>query len=160
MNQKACYRTLPATFAVAMVAFLSIIFLADVNPGCAASAKKSAAAVAAPSAVEHAEARIKELQGTLDLTAGQQEPWQNLSRIMRENAQEMDAFSKERAETAKSMNAVERMKLHTQVTEAHLAQMKRLLLPFETFYDSLSAEQKKITDNVFRTGRHGKKKLR
>jgi hypothetical protein len=56
------------------------------------------------------------------------------------------------------MNAVEHMKLHSQITEAHLEQLKKLIPPFEAFYASMSGEQKNITNAIFRTGKHGKHK--
>jgi len=78
--------------------------------------------------------------------------------VMRENAKEMDALTKERAEATKTMNAVERLKFHSQITEARLNQMKKLIPPFETFYAGMSDEQKKSTDTIFRTGKHEKQK--
>jgi hypothetical protein len=74
---------------------------------------------------------------------------------MRENAKEMDAL---KAGDTKTMNAVEHMKLHLQYTEARLNQMKKLIPPFEEFYNSMSDAQKKSTDTIFRTGRYGKNK--
>ena len=77
---------------------------------------------------------------------------------MRENAKEMDAFAKDRAETTKlkTMNAVEHLKYHRQITEAHLKQLNKFIPPFEALYASMSAEQKSIIDATFRTGKHGK----
>ncbi len=60
--------------------------------------------------------------------------------------------------TTKTMNAVEHMKFHSEITEAHLDQLNKLIPPFEAFYASMSDEQKKITDTIFRTGKHGKHK--
>jgi 23S rRNA U2552 (ribose-2'-O)-methylase RlmE/FtsJ len=77
---------------------------------------------------------------------------------MRENAKEMDALTKDMAENTKTMNALDHMKLHSQITEAHLAQLKKLIPPFEAFYNSMSDQQKNITDIVFRTGKYGKSK--
>jgi hypothetical protein len=77
---------------------------------------------------------------------------------MRENAKEMDALNKDRAESAKTMNSVEHMKFHSQTTEVHLNQLKKLIPPFEAFYASMSDQQKKTTDTIFRTGKHGKHK--
>jgi len=77
---------------------------------------------------------------------------------MRENAKDMDAITKDRAESAKTMNSVEHLKLHSQITEAHLAHLKKLIPPFETLYASMSDEQKQATDTVFRTGKFGKHK--
>ncbi len=110
------------------------------------------------SAVEYTEAQIKKLQGTLKITEDQQELWNNLVAVMRENAKDMDAFTRERAENAKPMNAVEHLKLHRQITEEHLAQLKKLIPPFEAFYNSMSDQQKNITDIIFRTGKYGKAK--
>jgi len=56
------------------------------------------------------------------------------------------------------MNAVEHMKFHSQITQSHLTQMNKLIPPFEAFYDSLSDQQKNITNMVFRTGKYGKNK--
>jgi hypothetical protein len=152
----------PAILVVVMVAFLSTIFLANANPSFAAPGKKKSSAVARPSAVAHTEAQIKQLQGALNITEAQQELWDNLTQVMRENAKDMDALTdtlaKERAESTKTMNAVEHMKLHSQITAAHSDQLEKFIPPFEAFYDSLSDEQKKTTDTIFRTGKYGKAK--
>ena len=158
MKQKAYQVAFPATLVVVMVAFLSTIFFANANLSYAASAKKKSSAVARTSAVEHTEAQIKQLQGTLKITEAQKELWNNLTQVMRENAKDMDVLTKARAENAKTMNAVEHMKLHSQITEAHLDQLKKFIPPFEAFYASMSDEQKKSTDTIFRTGVYGKSK--
>jgi phage protein D len=162
MKQKDYQVAFPVTLVVVMVAFLAAIFFANANLSFAASGKKKSSAVAMTSPVEHTEAQIKQLQGALNITEAQQELWNNLTNVMRENAKEMDAFTKEkveeRAERTKPMNAVEHMKFHSQTTEAHLNQMKKLIPPFEAFYASMSDEQKNITDTIFRTGKHGKHK--
>ncbi|MDQ5987007.1 MAG: hypothetical protein CSYNP_02743 [Syntrophus sp. SKADARSKE-3] len=158
MKRKAYRVALSATLVVVMVAFLSTIFLASANLSFAASSKKKSSAAARTTAVEYTEAQIKQLQATLKITDDQQDLWNNLTKVMRENAQDMDTLRKNKAESAKKMNAVEQMKLHSQMTEAHLDQLKKLLPPFEAFYNSLSDEQKMITDTIFKTGKHGKQK--
>jgi hypothetical protein len=158
MKQKAYLVAFPVTLVVVMVAFLSTIFFASTNVSSAASAKKKSPAVVRMSADDYTEAQIKQLQGTLKITADQQELWDNLTQVMRENAKDMDALTKERAENTKSMNAVEHMKLHSEITKAHLDQLEKLIPPFEAFYSSMSDEQRKITDTIFRTGKHGKQK--
>jgi len=160
MNQKAYQVAVPGTIVVAMVAFLSIFIFSNADNSFAASSTKKTTAVARTSAVEHTGAQIKQLQDSLKITEAQQALWNNLTQVMMENAKEMDALTKERAENSKTMNAVERMKFHSQITEARLAQQKRLIPPFETFYTGMSDEQKKITDTIFTTGRHGKKKMK
>jgi alanyl-tRNA synthetase len=158
MKRKAYQIVFSATLVLVIVVFLSAIFFANPNHSFAASGKKRSQAIAGTSAVEHTEAQIKQLQGTLNITEAQQGLWNNLTQVMRENAKDMETLTKERAENAKPMNAVEHMKLHSQITEAHLAQLKKLIPPFEAFYNSMSDQQKNITDMVFRTGKYGKSK--
>jgi hypothetical protein len=156
MKQKAYQVAFPATLVV--VAFLATIFFANANLSFAASGKEKSPAVARPSAVEHTEAQIKQLQGALNITAAQEGLWNNLAQAMRENAKDMEVLNKDRAENAKAMNSVEHLKFHRQITEAHLAQLNKLIPPFEAFYDSMSDQQKNITDIIFRTGKYGKHK--
>jgi hypothetical protein len=158
MNQKSFQVAFPATLVVVMVAFLSIFFFANADNSFAASGKKKSSAVTRTTAVEHTEAQIKELQDALKITPAQEVLWNNLTLVMRENAKEMDVLTKDRAEATKTMNAVERLKFHSQITEARLNQMKKLIPPFETFYAGMSDEQKKSTDTIFRTGKHEKQK--
>ncbi len=159
MKQKAHQIAFPATLVVVMVAFLStIIFFANPNLSFAASGAKKPSTVARISAVDQTEARIKELQSALKVTKAQDELWNTLTQVMRENAKEMDALTRERAENTETMNAVERMKFHSRITETHLDQQKKFIPPFEAFYASMSDEQKKGTDTIFRTGRSGKPK--
>jgi hypothetical protein len=158
MKLKAYQVAFPATLVVVMVVFLSTVFFANANLSFAASGKKKSSTVAGTSAVEQTEAQIKQLQGALNITETQEELWNNLTQVMRDNAKDMDALTKERAESTKTMNAVEHMKFHSQITEAHLGQLKKLIPPFEAFYSSMSDEQKTATDTIFRTGKYGKQK--
>jgi len=160
MKRKVYQVTFPVTFIVVMAAFLSTILFANANLSFAASGKKASPAAAKTSAVDFTEARIKQLQGALKITEAQKELWDNLTQVMRENAKEMDALTKDRAERTKPMNAVEHMKFHREITEAHLGQLNKFIPPFEALYDSMSDEQKKITDTIFRTGKHGKQKMK
>ena len=154
MKQKNPLVAFPAVLVVT-VAFLATIFFANANPSFAASGKKSMAH-ARTSAVEQTEAQIKQLQSALTITEAQEPLWNNLTQVMRENAKDMDAITKDMPEKAKTMNSVEHLKLHSQITEAHLAQLKKLIPPFEAFYNSQSDEQKKVTDTLFRTGKYAK----
>jgi len=159
MKQKAYQVIFPVTLVVAIMAFLSIIFFADANPSFAASSKKESSAVGRSSAVEFTEARIKQLQGALKITNAQKELWNNLTQVMRENAKEMDVLTKDRTEKAMTMNAVEQMQFRSQISEAHLKQLQEFIPPFEALYDSMSDQQKKNTDTMFLTGRHGKHRM-
>src|ERR1039458_8042901 len=96
--------TIPAALAVVMVAFLSSFFFVNANLSMADSVKqKQSSAVSRTSSVEYTDAQIKQLQYALKLTDSQEELWKNLTQVMRENAKDMDAFTKDRAGKAKTM---------------------------------------------------------
>jgi len=156
MKEKVYQVAFPATLVIVVMAFLSAIFFVNASPSFAASDKHKSSATAGSSAVEHTEARIKQLQGELNITKAQEKLWNNLTQVMRENAKDMDALTKDRAENTKTMNAVEYMKFHNQITEAYLNQQKKFIPPFEALYASMSDNQKKTTDTLFRTGKHGR----
>jgi len=159
MKQKAYPVSFQVVPVVVLAAFLSIFFFADVNPSFAASGSKKSSADSMTSAVESTEARIKQLQDALKITDAQKELWNNLTQVMRENAKEMDVITKERAGNTQTMNAVEQMKFRSLISEAHLNQLKKFIPPFEALYGSMSAQQKKNTDSLFRTGKAGKHRI-
>jgi hypothetical protein len=159
MKQKANQFIFPVTLVVVIMAFLSIIIFADANPAFAASSKKKSSDVGRTSAVEYTEAQIKKLQGALKITDTQKELWNNLTQVMRENAKEMDALTKDRTEKTMTMNSVEQMKFRFQISQAHMDQLKKFIPPFEALYDSMSDKQKKTTDTIFLTGRDGKRSM-
>ena len=99
-----------------MVAFLSTIFLANANLSFEIQAKEIPAH-AQTCAVEQTEVRIKQLQNALKITEAQEPLWNNLTQVMRENAKDMDALIKDRAKNAKTMNSVEHLKFHSQITK-------------------------------------------
>ena len=159
MNRRAFTFAVPAAVVV-MVAFLSAVFFASPNAAYAAVANKKAPEAARTTAVEHTEARIKLLQDALKITDSQKESWNTVTQVMRENAKGMDALRKERADVSATLNAVDRLKFHSQITETQLEQLKKLIPPFEALYVSMSVEQKASTDAIMQTGRHGKKKIK
>jgi len=160
MKRKAYQVVFPVALVVLMVAFISTIFLANADSSFAATAKKKSPGVARISAVEHTEAQIKQLQDTLNITEAQEVLWKDLTQVMRENAKELDTLRKDKSEITKTMNAVEAMKFHSQITEERLNQMNKLIPPFEALYTSMSDDQKKSTDAVFRTGKYGKRRMK
>ncbi len=160
MKRKTNSVVFRVTLVLVMAAFLSTIFLANANTSFAAKGHKKSQAMARTSAVEYTETQINQLQGTLNITADQEPLWNNLTQVMRENAKDMDAVNKMRAENTQPMNAVDHMKFHSQITQSHLAQTNKLIPPFEAFYNSLTDQQKNITNIVFSTGKYGKSRRR
>jgi hypothetical protein len=154
-NSQVAFST---ALAIVMALFLSGVFFAAADLSSADPGKKKSPALSRPSAVEHCEAQIKQLESSLKITETQTESWNNLTAVMRSNAQDMDILNKTMAENTRTMNSVERMKFHSRITEVHLEQLKKLLPPFEAFYSGLSDQQKMITDTIFSTGKHAKHK--
>ena len=136
MKKNTYQVALPATFvAVVIAAFLSTIFLADANISTSTSYQRESSAVD-NAAVERA--------------ASQEQLWNNLTQLIWKNAKYNDNLAKARSENSKSMNAVEYMKFHIELTEAHLDQLRQLFPHFEALYASMSDEEKSYTDKIFR----------
>ncbi len=158
MNRILYRVVLPATFVVMMVTFFSTVIFINPSPSFAASETKKAPEATRTTAAEYAEAQIKQLQASLKITKAQESSWNDLTALMRENAKDVDALRKERVATRGTLNAVERMKFHSEMSESRLNQLKKFIPVFETFYNSLSDAQKKSTDEIFSTGKYRKTK--
>ena len=131
-----------------------------VTPAAGTSAPSAAPATPAPSttakrpvrrAGPHGiEARIADLHKRLKITSAEEDQWKQVADIMRQNSAAIDAAIKDRAEHAKTMNAMENMESYGKIADAHADGMKRLLPAFQTLYDSMPDAQKKNADEVFR----------
>jgi len=178
MKKKVCRFARTATPVVVMAVFLAAIFFTWTNLSIAAPAASGTPAKTAPavsgtpakaaptdsgapprvrrSQVQRTEARIADLQKALKITPDQQGVWNALVQVMKDNAKEMDELRKARTKSRRDMNAVEDLQNYCQVTETHLAGMKKMLPAFEALYNSMSDEQKKNADALFKMGRHEK----
>lgn len=157
MEKRTHHIAFPVILVAVMVAFLSAGFI--VAPTISSAASKKSAETR-KTAVEFTESRITQLKTALNITEDQAMVWNNLTQVMRENAKDMDALSKERAEKNKTMNAVEHVKFHSRVTEAQAEQQKKFIPAFEALYAALSDTQKTTLDSIFRTGAYGKHKIK
>jgi len=108
---------------------------------------------AANASSERIDARIRELHKKLHITAAQETQWNNLAQVMRDNAQAMVEVQKQRSASAStgSMTAVDVVKSYAAVIEAHEAGMNKFVPAFEALYNSMSDEQKKTADALFRS---------
>src|ERR1039458_384327 len=117
----------------------------------AQAASPEAMAAPEPAGIAAVEARITDLHKKLKITDAQKPQWDNLTQVMRDNAQAMVDLQKQRAANAKSLNAVDVVKSYGSVIEAHDAGMKKFIPAFEALYNSMSDAQKKIADSLFRS---------
>jgi hypothetical protein len=126
---------------ICAVSIVALIVLVGTTLSLAAS--KSATPKA-----DRVEVRIKELHTVLNLTPAQEELWNNVAQVMRDNAKTMDTLITAR-KNAKPMNAVEDFKSYGEITQAQADGTKKFMPGFEALYNSMSDTQKKNADTVF-----------
>jgi len=103
-----------------------------------------------PVAKNSVEARIKSLHDALRITAAQEPQWQAVAEVMRDNAKATGALIEERTAKAKTMTAIDDLYSYQAIAEAHAAGIKKLIPTVEALYATMSDEQKKNADVVFR----------
>jgi periplasmic protein CpxP/Spy len=96
------------------------------------------------------ERRIADLHGKLHITGDQSAKWDQFAQVMRDNAKQMDQAYQQRAEKFSSMSAVDNMQSFAQIEQQRAQDMQKLLPTFQTLYASLSDQQKKTADDLFR----------
>jgi protein CpxP len=94
--------------------------------------------------------RITELHSRLHITAEQKPQWDQFTQVMRDNAKQMDEAYQQRAQKMGTMSAVDNMQSFAQIEQEHAEDMQKLVPAFQTLYASLSDQQKKTADQMFR----------
>jgi len=111
----------------------------------------------------HMDGRVAFLKAELKITPQQQAAFDTYARVLRQNADEMDAAMKKRREARaadtdrKPPTAIEQMERRAEAAKLAASQSQRSLDAFKTLYAQLSDEQKKIADELLsrRGGRGG-----
>jgi hypothetical protein len=125
--------------------------LAQTTPAPPATKPAPATAAKAP-IVDPVEARITDLHAKLKITPAQEDLWNNLATVMRDNAKTMEPLRKARSAKASTMTAVEDFTTYAEIADAHAASIKKFVPVFTALYDSMSDTQKKNADILFRRG--------
>ena len=123
---------------------------AQTQAPAASTAPTAKAGHKSKSAQERVEQHITELRAQLRITPAQQSQWDQFAQVMRDNAKNMDQVLEQRAAGFATMNAAEDMQSYAQIAEQHAQDTQKLATAFQTLYGSLSDEQKKNADAVFR----------
>jgi periplasmic protein CpxP/Spy len=97
------------------------------------------------------ERRIADLHSRLQITPQQSQQWDQFAQVMRANAKEMDQAYQQRADRFSTMTAVDNMQSFAQIEQERAQNMQKLVPAFQALYDSLSDQQKKTADQMFRT---------
>jgi len=154
-------RIAPVAFA-AMLTLPALAFAQSASsPGAAAppattapstSAAPSATGAPAPSKDIQAkvEAHIKQLHAQLKITQAEDKDWQQFADVMRSNASDMQAAMQEREQQYPQMNALQNMESYQKLAETHAEHLQKLVSAFQTLYNALPDEQKKVADQVFK----------
>jgi protein CpxP len=91
----------------------------------------------------------------LKITPAQDPQWQDFIKAERDGAQDMSELIEKRKQSSKAMNAVENFKNYAAITEAHEDSLKKVVPAFERLYSSLTDEQKKAADTMFKDADDG-----
>jgi hypothetical protein len=156
-------RDLPRPFVrtLAAATFLSSVgFLAGLPPvaswaqgaasGPSGTAAPAPANGARPPALDPMAQRINYLHGRLRITPAQEPLWAGLTQVMRDNATALAPLLRERFQATQGGDAIEMLGAGEKLDGAQLDGLRKFIAAFQALYDSMSDEQKKIADYVFR----------
>jgi protein CpxP len=148
---------------IATTAIVGLSALAAAAPPVASNATtiRSSATTSAPSAtpvqpgVSHSmagkiEQRITNLHARLLISPQQQPQWDRFAQVMRDNARSMDEAYQQRIQVIPTMTATANMQSYAEVAKDHAQDMQRLVPVFQALYDTMSDNQKRTADQVFR----------
>jgi protein CpxP len=94
--------------------------------------------------------RITDLHDKLQISAPQRSQWDQFAGVMRDNAKNMDQTFQTRVQMMPTMTAAENMQSYAKISEQHAQDMQKLVVAFQTLYNSMSDSQKRTADQVFR----------
>jgi hypothetical protein len=154
--------SIPVARFVWVTALLGATFLASPLSAAPPSGPAPASQVAAESTdmpKETIDQRISTLHTQLQVTSDQETAWTHVAQTMRENESVMKDLAAERkALDPQSITAVDDLKWYEKFAQAHVKGLRKLIVSFETLYDSMPKAQQSVADNVFKTfgheGRH------
>jgi protein CpxP len=94
--------------------------------------------------VESLEVRIEALHEKLKITLTQEELWNNMAEVMRQNVQTMTTLlARIKSRASNAGTPVDDIKFYGQITEAHANSIKKFIPAFEALYNGLSDDQKR-----------------
>jgi periplasmic protein CpxP/Spy len=104
----------------------------------------------------HVDKHIADLKAQLKITSAEETQWDAVAQTMRDNANNIDKAMDKREDANGS--AIDDLNAYGEVVQSHADGIKKLSAVFSTLYMSMSADQKRIADDVFaQRGHEGKK---
>lgn len=144
-------KTLSHSIAPALMALALLAAPAWAQDPAPSSTAVSAAEKHAQKHEDFVEERIMDLHNQLQITDAQSKQWGNFAQTMRENAHRTDDAMKDYAEKSGNLSAVEVMKSYATMAQVHADNMQKLVSALNDLYGSLSDDQKKTADTLFRS---------
>ncbi len=93
--------------------------------------------------------RVAYLKSALKITPDQQPAFDKYAQTIRDNAAQMHkSFEDMRGNRGKTVSAIDRVELRSKMAQLHAQQEQRYLDAFRPLYSSLSADQKKVADDL------------
>jgi hypothetical protein len=117
----------------------------------AATGSAATAMPAAGSQQQKVEQRIADMHATLKITSSEEPQWDKFSQVMLDNAQTMDSLLSANAGKVQTQTAAEMMQTYAMIAQQHAQDVQKLSTAFDTLYASLTPEQKKSADDMFRS---------
>lgn len=96
------------------------------------------------------EARITKLHDQLKITPAQEDKFNALAQVMRDNRTAHDALVDQKIQAEKTQTALDDLQAYAQIAQAHADGVKKLADAFGALYATLSPDQQKAADEAFR----------
>ncbi|MCY0853966.1 Spy/CpxP family protein refolding chaperone [Cupriavidus sp. D39] len=141
----------PKTVFVLLATLLSVLALAGPAGAITTTDSQGSAQVLKMAKQDRIEAHISDLHTKLQITAAQEQLWQKVAQVMRDNASKMESLRQARENNVKDMTAVRDLQSYGEIADAHADGIKKLTPVFQELYDSMSDVQKRNADLIFRT---------
>jgi len=100
------------------------------------------------------ESHIKDLHSKLKITSAEEDQWNKVAQVMRDNAAQMTDLMSKREANQYTMTAVDDLNSYGDIAQAHADGVKKLSAVFEPLYSSMPDAQKKTADAVFHPRQH------
>lgn len=138
--------------AVLMLAFFTTSVSAQTTPS-SSDAVSQASVSHAKKHADFVEKRVNELHAKLQITDQQSAQWEVYAKTIRDNADGTDKAFLDRAQKLSSLNADDAMQSYAKLAKMHADNMQKLANSFSALYATLSVDQKKTADKLFRNER-------
>jgi uncharacterized membrane protein len=96
------------------------------------------------------EQRIADMHETLHITAAQDAQFEKFADVMRGNAEQMDVTLTSLSGKAATATAVASLQSYAAIAQQHAQDVQKLSTAFQELYGSLTPEQQKDADEMFR----------